>query len=78
MEAWVLEISIRDCAGNPNNCGRRWSKLSAIDVTEKAIYERLALVHSRTALICALCRHSLCAHIATAHPGAISRFPCLF
>jgi len=40
----VLEVSLRKCAGSPNNCVPRRSELSAIDVTAKAIYERSKLV----------------------------------
>jgi len=40
----VPGLSIRDCAGSPNNLLVRSTKLSAIDVTAQAIYERLVLV----------------------------------
>jgi len=37
--------SVRNCAGSPNNRGRRWPKLSAMDVTAKVICgRRLVLV----------------------------------
>jgi len=40
----VLEVSLRQCAGSPNNCVLRRSELSAIDLTAKAICDRLVLV----------------------------------
>ena len=42
--ARVLGLPIRDCAGRFNNCVPRRPKLSAIDITGRAIFERLYLV----------------------------------
>jgi len=39
----VPRVSIRDCAGSPNNRAVRCPKLSAIRVTAKTIFERLVL-----------------------------------
>ena len=66
-------LPVRDCAGSPNNPASRCPKLSAIDVTAKAIFEHFVF-GSRTAPICALYHHSLCIHTPTAHSAAISRF----
>jgi len=40
----VLGITIRNCAGSPNNCVPRRSKVSATDVTAKTICELSVLV----------------------------------
>ena len=37
-------LSVRDCAGTPNDCGLKWPKLGAIHVTVIDICERLMLV----------------------------------
>ena len=51
----VPEVSITNCAGILNNCTPRHSKLSAIDLTSKSIYECLELVvESKMTRICAL------------------------
>jgi hypothetical protein len=65
----------RDCAENCNNSVSRCAKVSAIDVTAKAILERLDF-GSRTPPICPFCHHS--AHTPIAHSPAISWFPCNF
>ena len=75
------EKKSRDCARNPNNFVQRRSKLSAIDVTAKTIYEHFVLVPGL--MICGeICHHvtSLSTLILdpTAHPATISDFPVRF
>jgi len=75
----VPGLPIRDCAGRPDNLVPRSTKLSAMDVTARAIFEqRLVLVPGPGAPICFVCHHALGAHTPTAHAAANSRFPCLF
>jgi len=66
-----------DCAASPNNRGPRWPELSAIDVTEKAFFERLYSILG-LAPIGAPDQLSLYSHTPTAHSTAISQFPCNF
>jgi len=57
----VPELPIRDCAGSFNSCVPRRSKVSAMDVTAKTIFESLYLVLG-LAPICALSQLSECSH----------------
>jgi len=65
----------RECKANSNNLAARYPKLSAIDVTEKAFFERLYLVLGLLPTD-ALGELSVCSH--TVYPVANSRFPCKF
>ena len=75
--ARVPGLPIRDYAVSSNNLVQRRSKLSAIDVTAKTMFERLYLVPGRTPIY-APSQLSLCTHTPTTHSPAISRFPCNF
>ena len=74
----VPGLPIRDCTGSSNNLVPRIDKVSAIDVTAKASFDRLYLV-SCWGTIGKICHHVLCApgHIPTSHTVTISRFRCL-
>jgi len=65
---------IRDSVASSNNLVPRGTKVSAIAVTVKAIFERLYLVLGLTPIY-APSQLSLCTHTPTAHSPAISRFP---
>ena len=69
----VLGLSIRDCAGSPNNFAPKCPKLSAIGVTAKSICGRL--VGFRMAIGGQI---QIQSHTPTSQPTAISQFPCFF
>jgi len=76
---WVPWLLYRNYAGRPKNRGLRWPKLSAIDVTEKAICDRKSnlwafSLGSRMAIGGQIHIHALGAHTQTLTIATISRF----
>jgi len=68
-------------AGKPNNLVPRGTKLSAIDVTQKANCERLVLIlgpRRFAPLILGPRRCAMIIHTPTTHNTSISQFLCLF
>ena len=61
--------------GKSNNLAPNCSKLSAMDLTAKVIFERLYVV-SYWGTIGKICQHALCLHALTAQIAAISPFLC--
>ena len=69
-------LSIRDCAGQHKTLLLRDTKMSAIDVTAKTIFERLVLVPGQCKFF-VFCHHTLGTHTLTADDATIFWFSCL-
>jgi hypothetical protein len=72
-----VNVSIRDCAGSPNNHALKLPKVSSTNMTAQTNLSTFG-VGSRTIRLCALFHHALGAHTPTSDCAGISRIPHIF